>query len=92
MNWRSAYKRAVNVVGIAAGSFLAELATLFICAKFNWDIRTPGMLVGDRPGGSNVSIAEKLLVLIGVDSTAYFLLILGLIALFKWRFGKKSTC
>jgi hypothetical protein len=78
----------VNIIGIAAISFLAALVTPFIVGEYHLPISTPGMLVRDLPGGPSLPLGEKALVLIGVDSMAYFLLILGLIALFKWRIGK----
>lgn len=90
MTLRSAYKRIVNIIGIAAISFLAAVATEFIGAKYNWDFRTPGMLVADLPSLSSLKFGETALVVISVDSMAYFLLILGLIALYKWRFGRNK--
>jgi len=55
-------------------------------------MKTPGDLVMNwllaEMGPEKLKLGDRALVIFGVDFFLYFSLILGLIALFTWRFGK----
>lgn len=86
MSYRSAFETVVYIVGIAILSLIAAVATFFLTIQYN--LQTPGTFVRELLNLPGLKLGAKALIVIGVDSIAYFLLILGLIALFKWRFGK----
>jgi hypothetical protein len=81
MRANSILKTTAKLFGILAVSFILELLTLSIITKFNLRIRTLGMIVRDLPERA-FSYGTKLLVLVGVDSMAFFLVICGSTGLF----------
>ena len=82
MNWRVAYKRIVDIVGLAAGSFLAAITTEYLFVKLNLNIPTPGIFVANRRN-RGIEFGENVVVAVGIDTLLYFLLISILVARFK---------
>jgi hypothetical protein len=86
MNLRSASETVVYIVFMVLFSLIAAVVTLFLGTSHN--LQTPGSLVTELLNLPGLWAGEKILVTVGVDSIAYFLLISGLVALFKRRSRK----
>ena len=95
MSMSSAIKRTLYIVGAVVISGVATWETESLVTRCCPHMKTPGDLVMNwlltQMGPEKLKLGDRALVIFGVDFFLYFGLILGLLALFKWRFGKKQS-
>jgi len=88
----SAIKWTLCIVGAVVISGVSTWETESLVTNCCPDMKTPGDLVMNwlltEMGPEKLKLGDRALVIFGVDFFLYFSLILGLIALFTWRFGK----